>query len=155
MSTMVGLEKIISIGIRAAEPPILSPEPEKSVTVIFTSINRNMAALEKAAELAKPLSANILVVVIEVVPFSMPLDRPPVPIEFITRRFEEMASQLPGNIRVFAYLCRDPSETLMRILNPDCPVVMGVRKRWWPSRDERLARKLRRAGYNMIEVNQE
>jgi hypothetical protein len=152
---MVGLEKIISIGIRAAEPPILSPEPEKSVTVISTSINRTIKALEKAAELAKPLRANIIVVAIQVVPYSLPLDRPPVPMEFVTRRFEEMASQLPGKIRVFAYLCRDPGEVLKRILTPDGPVVMGIRKRWWPSRDERLARTLRRAGYDMILVNQE
>jgi hypothetical protein len=152
---MAGLEKIVSIGIRAAGPPIPSPEPEKSVTVISTSINRTIKALEKAAELAKPLSANVIVVAIQVVPYSLPLDRPPVSMEFVTRRFEEMASQLPGKIRVFAYLCRDPGEVLKRILTPDGPVVMGIRKRWWPSRDERLARTLRRAGYDMIVVNQE
>jgi hypothetical protein len=152
---MVALEKIVSIGIRAAEPPILSPKPEKSVTVIFTSINPNIAALEKAAELAKPLNASVIVVAVQVVPYALPLDRPPVPMEFVTRRLEEMATQVPGKVRVFAYLCRDPREALKRILTSDGPVVMGIRKRWWPNPDERLARTLRRAGYDMILVNQE
>jgi hypothetical protein len=155
MSTMAGLEKIVSIGSRAAAPPIPNSEPAKTVMVISTSINRTIHALEKASELAKPLRASIVVVAVQVVPYSLPLDRPTVSIEFVTRRFEEMASRLPGKIRVFVCLCRDPKEALSQILTPNGPVVMGIRKRWWLSRDERLARNLRRAGYNMIVVDQE
>ena len=66
-----------------------------------------------------------------------------------------MAAQFPVQIKISAYLCRDPLEALKRILNRNCPVVMGVRKRWWPTRDERVARKLRRAGYNVILVETE
>jgi len=29
-------------------------------------------------------------------------------------------------------------------------VILGGRKRWWPTKEERLARQLRRAGYEVL-----
>ena len=111
--------------------------------------------MEKAREIARPLGANVVVVAVQVVPYPLPLDRPPVPMEFVVRRFQERASEFSGRTLVSAYLCRDPLVALKQILNPNCPVVMGIRKKWWPTRDERLARKLRRAGYEIILVETE
>jgi hypothetical protein len=155
MSTTINSEESAGVRIIDAEPPHISLEPEKSVSVIFTSCNLTVKALEKAAEMAKPLGANIVVVAVQAVPYSVPLDRPPVPMEFVMRRFEEAASRYPEKIQVFGYLCRDPMEAFKRILNHHSPVVMGIRKRWWPTRDEKLSRRLRRAGYDVISVNQE
>ena len=45
---------------------------------------------------------------------------------------------------------RDPAETLAAVLKPDSVVVLGGRKRWWPTTEERLARKLRRIGHEVI-----
>ena len=48
------------------------------------------------------------------------------------------------------YLCRDRVETLTAVLSPHSLVVIGGRKRWWPTAEKRLARKLRRAGHEVI-----
>jgi hypothetical protein len=48
------------------------------------------------------------------------------------------------------YLCRDSSETLLAVLKPRSLVVIGGRRRWWPTREERLAKKLRGAGHEVI-----
>jgi hypothetical protein len=125
------------------------------VFVIFTSIGRTLIALEKASQLAKPLKSGIEILAVQTVPFTLPLDDPSVPFEFLVRRLEEMAAQFPVPIKISAYLCRDQLEALKLVLNCYCPVVMGFRKRWWPTRDERVARKLRRAGYNVILVESE
>ena len=61
--------------------------------------------------------------------------------------------QCRQGIRFSAYMCRDPLAALNRILIPNSLVVMAVPgKSLWPNRDERLARKLRRAGYDLILV---
>jgi hypothetical protein len=133
----------------------LSPDTELSVFVIFTSIHSTLKALKKAREIARWVGANVVVVVAQVVPLPLPLDEPPVPMEFVLKRFEQMADASQEKTLVSAWLCRNPMEAFKRILNRDCPVVIGVRKGWMPSRDKRLARKLRRAGYDVVLVKTE
>ena len=141
--------------IGETETPDIGPEPETAVYVIFTSINWTLNALQKAREIARPVGAAIVVVAVQVVPFPLPLDKPPVPMDFVIRRFEERAEELPEKTKISAYLCRDQMVALKRVLNRNCPVIMGVRKKIWPTRDKRLARKLRRAGYQVILVEME
>ena len=155
MSTTTHSEKPAFIRTEEAEPISIGPESGLSVFVVFTSIDWTLKALEKAREMARLLGAGIAVIALQVVPYPLPLNEPPVSFEFVVRRFEEKAGQSPERMQVSAYLCRDPIEALKRILNPNCPVVMSVRKKWWPTHDERLARKLRGAGYDVILVNQE
>jgi hypothetical protein len=125
------------------------------VFVIFTSIDRTLKALEKACEVAKPLQTRIEILVVQTVPYLLPLDDPSVPLEFIVKRLEEATAQFPEQIKISAYLCRDLLEALKRVLNRNCPVVIGIGKKWWPTSDERLARKLRRAGYDVVLVETE
>jgi hypothetical protein len=154
MSTAVVTGKTIGLHDEA-ELQAGSRASRLAVFVIFTSINRTLKALEKAGQLARPLQTGITILVVQKVHYSLPLDEPPVPFEFVIRHFEEMVDRLPENTRISAYVCREPMQALKRVLKHNCPVVMGVRKRWWPTREERLARKLRRAGYDVIVVKME
>lgn len=154
MSTVVGVEKSNSIDSEI-KPQAINPGFRLPVYVIFTSINRTLKALEKASQLAKSFQTGIEILAVQVVPYLLPLDEPPVPFEFVVRRLEAMAAQFPEQTRITAYLCRDPMEALKSVLKHNCPVVMGIPKRWWPTRDERLARKLRHAGYDVILVEME
>jgi len=149
MSTAIGLEKLFRID-HNMKPQAISFGFGSPIFVVFTSIHHTLKALEKASELAKPLRGGIEILAVETVPFALPLDNPPVPSEFLVKRLEEMATRFPGQIKISAYLCRDRLEALTRVLDRNCPVVVGVRKRWWPTRDGRLAQKLRRAGYTVI-----
>ena len=133
----------------------ISPECGLAVFVVFTSVNWTLKALEKAREIARPVGAKIVVVAVQVVPYPLPLDEPPVPMEFVIRRFEEKVGEFPEKTHISAYLCRDLMEAFKRILIPGCPVVIATQERWWPTRNQRLARKLRRAGYDVISVKTE
>ena len=48
------------------------------------------------------------------------------------------------------YLCRDLTETIRQVLKPESVVVIGGQKHWWPAREEKLARALRRDGHHVI-----
>ncbi len=120
------------------------------VTVVFTSARPTIAALKRAGELATRLNARITLVAPQVVPYPLPLSSPPVLIDFSEQRFRAIADESPVETTVRVYLCRDREETLLAMLKPQSLVVVGGRKRWWPTEEKRLARKLRRAGHEVV-----
>jgi hypothetical protein len=125
-------------------------EPRLNVTVIFTSVESTMAALRTAGELAGKLGARITIMVPEVVPYHLPLNKPPVRHDWNQRRFRVIAAQSPVETAVRFYFCRDRDETLARELRPHSLVVVGGKKHWWPTRESRLATRLRTLGHEVI-----
>jgi hypothetical protein len=61
-----------------------------------------------------------------------------------------IAAESPVETTVHIYLCRDWSDALSVLLRPQSLVVIGARTRWWPTRERRLARRLRRSGHKVI-----
>ena len=127
------------------------PDRRLNISVVFTSVEATLAALTEAGALASSLAARITLLVLQVVPYPLPLDSPPVLVEFNEKRFRVIASESPVETSVHIYLCRDEIQTVTSVLSPGSIVVLGGPKRWWwPTRDEALARGLRRAGHEVI-----
>jgi hypothetical protein len=133
-----------------AQPGVEETDRKLNISVVFTSVESTLAALKEAGALASSLGARITLLVPQVVPYPLPLESPPVLVEFNEKRFCVMANQNPVETSVHIYLCRDKFETLTAVLSPGSIVVVGGRKRWWPTRDELLARQLRRSGHEVI-----
>jgi hypothetical protein len=152
----LAVEKLLAPGTgRPAQPIGEETEQKLNIAVVFTSVESTLPALKEAGNLANSLGARIKLVVPQVVPYPLPLETPPVLVEFNENRFRVMASESPVETSVQVYLCRDRFETLASVLKPGSIVVLGGKKRRWPTRlvpskDERLARQLRRAGYEVL-----
>jgi hypothetical protein len=140
--------------LRATGHPTRSPRDDAdqrlNIAVLFTSVESTLAALKEAGDLANHLGAQITLVVPQVVPYPLPLQSPPVRAEFSERRFRVIASESPVETTVQIYLCRDRWAALETALRPGSIVVLAGRKRWWPTKNEILARRLRSAGYEVI-----
>ncbi len=121
-----------------------------NVSVVFTSVRPTLAALKRAGVLASHLGAHITIVVPQVVPYPLPTANPPVLQGWNERRFRLFASASPVETAVLIYLCRDRLETLTAVLPARSLVVIGGRKRWWPTAERKLARHLRREGHEVI-----
>ena len=127
-----------------------------NISVIFTCVETTLAALKKAATLAASLGARITLLVMQPVPFPLPLESPPVLLDWSDNRFRTIASQSPLQMMVRLYLCRDTVETLKSVLRQKSVVVIGGRKSSMPfTREKRLARTLRRAGHEVIFIESE
>ena len=124
--------------------------PGLNIEVVFTSFAATLAALKRAGSLASRLNARIRLVVPQVVPYPCPLASPPVLLDFNERRFRAIADESPVETTVQLYLCRDRWEALKEVLKPGSLVVVGGRKSWWPVVEKRLAKKLGRAGHDVI-----
>ena len=136
-------------------PPDLSERGRQlDLQVIFTDLPKTAAALAAARTMARGLSARITLLVAQVVPYPLPLAEPDVPMEFTERTLEHLASE---DTAVEIYLCRDRIETLRRAVPPDSLVIVGARKwqwcpSWWPSRESKLTRLLRKDGRRVLVV---
>jgi hypothetical protein len=132
------------------EPAISESESALNITVVFTAAKDTIAALKKAGTMAESLGARITLLVLQIVPFPLPLTSPPVLLDFQEKRFRDIAAESPVDTIVQLYLCRDREETLSKVLEPHSLVVVGGRKRFWPTLASRMARRLRKAGHEVI-----
>ena len=130
-----------------ARPFTEETDSKLNISVVFTSVDATLAALKEAGNLASSLGGRITLVVPQIVPYPLPLTSPPVLVDFNERRLRVIASSCRVETRVSIYLCRDALETLQSVLKPHSLVVVGSRKRWWPTAEKRLAAKLRLAGH--------
>jgi len=145
--------------VRAAEhqprPDLEPPDQHLNISVIATSPEATAAALEKAGALANRLGALIELMVPQVVPFPLPLASPPVLVEFNENRYRSIVRENSVATTVRIYLCRDRLGTVRSALTPRSLVVLGGRKRWWPTAETRLASKLRKDGHEVIVIDTE
>src|SRR5579862_4437955 len=126
------IEKILTPGPASGYPSYPATEKVEhglNVSVIFTSVEATLAALKEAGSLAGSLGARITLLVPQVVPYPLPLETPPVLLEFNEKRFRVIATQSPVETSVQIYLCRDKLEALTSVLSPRSVVVLGGRKR--------------------------
>jgi hypothetical protein len=117
------------------------------IVVLHTTVAETLRALKTAAHLAQGLSARIRLLVLEVVPYPLPLDRPNIPLPFTHRRFRTLAANCSIETNVDIHLVRDREKALASILEPHSVVVVGAHRRWWPNR---LARRLKLSGHQLI-----
>src|SRR5258705_13831858 len=145
------IEKILVPAIgQPSRPPVEEVGQRLNIAVVFTSVDSTLAALKEAGNLANSLGARITLVVPQIVPYPLPLESPPVLVEFNENRFRVMATKSPVETSVHIYLCRDRLQTLTSVLKPGSIVVLGGGKGWGPTKDESLGRPPRRAGFEGI-----
>jgi hypothetical protein len=122
------------------------------ILVLYTGFQQTLAAVRCAAELACGLDARIEMLVTEVVPYPLPIDAPPVVQMFSTRRYQTLIEQSGIETSIHVCLCRDRREALEAVLEPGSIVVIGARRRMWPTKEYRLGQWLRKRDHRVIFV---
>ncbi len=64
-----------------------------------------------------------------------------------------MVSEAAVDAFVDIRLGRDAEDVVENELGPHCVIVMGGRRRWWPTAAMRLARRLERLGHQVVFTN--
>ena len=123
------------------------------VLVLFTTVPETLLALRRAADLASQLNARIEIIVPEIVPYPLPVDRPPVVPSFLINRYRTIVQQAGIDADIRIYLCREPRAALAATLKPGSLIMIGIRPRWWLTRETRLARWLESQGHRVVVVD--
>jgi hypothetical protein len=126
------------------------------VTVIATTDGGTAAALHAAKGLAKDLGATITLLKLEVVPARYPLYRPPRSLCCTIRQQHELVHQCGAReeeVAIQIRLCRGLESGLRHVLRRRALVVIGGRRHWWKSGEEKLEQSLRRLGHHALFID--
>jgi hypothetical protein len=130
--------------------------PALCVTVVATTEEGTIGALNAASCLATDLDAQITLLKMEVVSSHFPLYRPHVSLNSIIHQQHSLirrSGTREEDVDVQIRLCRDCDSVLQRLLRRRALVVIGGRRHWWVSGEERLERTLRRLGHHVIFID--
>ncbi len=125
------------------------------ITVVHTHARATLRALKTAAQLTRGLAADIRVLVLQVVPYPLALETPDVPVEFTQQRLTEMVSRVNAAVHLEIHVGRDRRLMLESAIKPGSVVLLGGRRRWWPTPASRVARLLERLGHEVIATGSE
>jgi hypothetical protein len=118
------------------------------VGVLFASPSGTLSALKTAAALAVDLDAHISLICVQVVPYTLPLERPPVSVDFLAERLRSVADEAGVPVEVHLYFARDVLETLEALVHPDTILVSGRASR-------KLIKHLLSHGYSVVLAEQQ
>jgi len=129
------------------------------LTVVYSGQSATRAALREAARLSAGLDARVRVMVLRPVPYPLPLDNPPVCVRFDRERMLSFVDENSDDASVLMSYCRDEVEALLLVLDsnlnwlPNSIVVIAGKKRsWLPTKEQRIARRLEKAGHQVVFV---
>ncbi len=117
--------------------------------LICTSEPAARSALARAAPMLQGLAVSITLLAPQVVPYPLPLGRPPVAIRFLRARLRALVwnSGLVGDARIF--LCRERAEALLDQLPKRCTVLFPA-PRFWERGNRKLANALLKQGHKLL-----
>ncbi len=151
---MITRNRIGSRSIAANEPSIkparqFDAAAAIEIVVPYTSPQITAQVVEGAAGLSAGLNVILKIVAVHVVPYPAELRCPAAMAQHLTARLAELAGRtnLPACTQIV--VSRDRDEGFRQILPPGSAVLLGSRKRFWRTREEKLARSLSRQGHQV------
>jgi len=143
-------------GRLSIDPGNIEPEPYSSeieVVVPYTGYATTRAVLERTAALTAGLSARISLVAIHTVPY--PADfRCPISVHsFLVEQLVCLSSRCTLPVDAQVVLARTFEDGFRRVLKPQSTVLIGSRRRFWRTAEERIANALVLDGHKVVLVH--
>jgi hypothetical protein len=124
-----------------------------AIHVLATTFEATRAALSAAVPLAKGLARGLVVIVPKVVSYALPLDEPVDSTEFMVSRYRDLIADFDGDAQVRLCVCRRVADIVRQLLPAGTTIVIGGRaRRWLPSEEMRLVRRLTELGHHVVFV---
>lgn len=128
------------------------------LSVVYTSPKATRTALRAAVQLASDLDARIRVIVPKTVPYPLAIDNPPVSMRFDRQKTMAFVDEIAKEASVLMCYCRDEVEALLYLFGSGLPparsrsviVIGGKDRRWFSTKAQRIARRLREAGCRVV-----
>jgi len=124
-----------------------------SIVIPYTTPELTKAALDAAGVLCRKLSTRATLVAVDIVPFPCPLHQTLVDPKHLERQLLELVRGTTIPVRVILLHARDLDVAYRRVLKPDSLILIATRHNWWRRPGKKLARRLIRAGYNVVIVS--
>jgi len=123
---------------------------ELDVVVPYTEWSVTDALLQRAVALTAGLNARLTLVAVHTVPYPATFECPAAVHAYLVERLVDLASRCPVPVNPQVVLARGRSEGFCHVLKPESIVLVGARKHWWRTEEEKLARSLARDGHKVV-----
>jgi len=141
-----------SQGIQSAADFVSPVITDLQVVIPHRTPELTRAALKYSANLAGDLSVRMRLIDVHIVPYGVPIDTPTVNPKHLVRRLHQLAQESALPVSVEVVYARDWEQGFRRSLAPGSVIVMAMKRSWWPTKDKRLAARLRNLGHQVMWV---
>jgi hypothetical protein len=108
------------------------------------------AVLERAMALGAGLNARISLVAVHAAPYPLEFGCPSSTHAFLVERLVELAGRCPLPVTAEVIMARSQEEGFRNAFHSSATVLVGSRRRWWRTAEEKLARALARDGRQVV-----
>jgi hypothetical protein len=122
---------------------------EIEIVVPYTERTLTAAVLQRATVLTAGLTAAIRLVAVHAIPYPQPFHCPAALHAHLVEQLVDLASRCPLAVEPQVVLARYRDDGFRHVLKPASIVLVGSRKRFWPTREEKLARALAADGHQV------
>ena len=123
---------------------------ELDVVVPYTEWSVTDALLKRAVALTAGLNFRLTLVAVHTVPYPAPFACPTAVHAHLVEQLVDLASRCPVPVNPQVVLARGRTEGYCHVLKPESIVLLGARKHWWRTDEEKLARTLARDGHKVV-----
>ncbi|MGA2267028.1 MAG: hypothetical protein ABSH44_01040 [Bryobacteraceae bacterium] len=123
---------------------------ELDIVVPYTEWSITEALLKRAVALTAGLNARLTLVAVHTVPYAAPFGCPAAVHAHLVEQLVDLASRCPLPVNAQVVLGRGRAEGFSYVLKPESIVLLGARKHWRRTEEERLARALARDGHKVV-----
>jgi len=145
-----------TLGQLRIDPGSLATEganAEIELAIPYTESSLTGAVLERAAALATGLNARITLVAVHAAPYPLELGCPSATRAFLVERLVHLAGRCDLPVTAQLVMARSQEEGFRFALHRKATVLIGSRKRFWRTAEEKLARALVRDGRQVVLVH--
>ena len=125
------------------------------IVVPFTEWAVTEAVMLRAASLTARLNASLILVAVHAVPYPMAFGCPALVHARLVDQLIDLASRCPLSVNPQVVLARSCHEGFRHALKAASTVLLGTRRQFWKTSEERLAAALTRDGHNVALVHVE
>ena len=123
-----------------------------SVNVVYTGPETTMKALQAAQSFVGELNSTVHIRAMIAVPRQLGMAEGLVSRRFFQKLLSDLVKRVGSDRCEYVlhfYLCRNRIETLLKVLRPSSLVVIGGRRRLWPTAESRLSKAAVAAGHSV------
>src|ERR1700692_189156 len=118
------------------------------IVVPFTEWAVTEAVMKRAAAFPASLNASLLLIAVHTVPYPLSFGCPALVHAHLVDQLIDLASRCPPPVNPQVVLARGCEEGFRHALRPESTVLLGTRRRFWKTSEERLAVALARDGHH-------
>jgi|GEM_PF-3390196 hypothetical protein len=131
----------------------IEPVDELEVVVPYTEWAVTDAVLKRAASLTAGLNVRLKLIAVHAVPFPADFECPASVHSQLVKQLVDLAGRCPLPVEAQVVLARSQDEGFRYMLKPESTVLVGARKHFWRTAEERLAKTLVADGHKVALIH--